>query len=841
MPHSVVYAEVILPLPLDGNYTYLVPPELEKRVGVGHRVIVPFGARRYYTGVIENLTPLRPDVPQVKEIAVVLDPYPITRHPQLRFWHWLSDYYLCSVGDVYKAALPSGLKIESETAVELNPDMEPEALAAACAQGGEAFPECMLEIISAVREKGKLTPKELQKRVGIVPSELNSHLSDLIARGVLIVSEKLTERYRRVRQTFVRLKLHTSGMDAGCAATLETAFAMVKSAPKQEAALLALVQMSHYNAVGGAEPDDVPRAALLERTSVSWTIIKELERKGLVGIVTREVSRFSYDGPAGGVLPRLSDAQNTALTEIHASFIGHAITLLHGVTSSGKTEIYSHLIDYVLRQGKQALFLVPEIALTTQLTRRMQQVFGDKVVIYHSKFSDAERVEIWERLLHSSEPLLIIGARSAVFLPFAKLGLVIVDEEHESSYKQYDPAPRYNGRDAAIVLASMHGAKTLLGSATPTVETYYKAQTGKYGLVTLSTRYADVRLPDIEIVDMRREHQRGAVDGWLSETAETAARMAIKDGRQVIFFHNRRGFAPMARCRMCQFVLKCDHCDVSLTYHRRENALVCHYCGTSYPVPSICPNCHEPAIEIVGYGTERVADDIAGRFSDVRTLRMDLDTTRSKDGYGRIIDTFSSHGADVLVGTQMVTKGLDFGDVGLVGVVNADMVINHPDFRSAERAFNMLEQVAGRAGRRDAVGRVLVQTYRPEHPVLGFVKRHDYSGFYAHELEERRAFNYPPFTRVINIYIKHRDKDTVERHASAYAVRLRELFGNRASEPVEPSVARVQSLYIRRIMLKIELSASVKRVKESLRQLFVEMQASPETRGVTLYYDVDPV
>lgn len=837
----MLYAEVILPLPLDGNYTYRVPAALEDKICVGHRVIVPFGTKRYYTGVIENLTPLKPDIPKIKDVAVALDAYPIVRHPQLKYWRWLSDYYLCSVGDVYRAALPSGLKIESETAVEVNPDLEPEALASACGQVGGAFPETVIEIVGLLKEKGKLTPKELQKRTGIDPSALNSELSELVAKGVLIVSEKLMERYRKVRHIYLRPHLLMPGMETDKAASVEMAFKMVKNAPKQEAALLALVQMSHYSAVGGAVVCDVAREALMERAGVSWSIVKELERKGLVEIVTRETSRFSYEGSSGGELPHLSEVQNDALDKIHTSFIDRAITLLHGVTSSGKTEIYGHLIDYVLRQGKQVLFLVPEIALTTQLTRRMQRVFGDKVVIYHSKFSDAERVEIWKRLLRSSEPLLVIGARSAVFLPFAKLGLVIVDEEHEASYKQYDPAPRYNGRDAAIVLASMHGAKTLLGSATPTVETYYKAQTGKYGLVTLSTRYADVKLPEIEIVDMRREHQRGAVNGWLSEAVETAAHMAVKEGRQVILFHNRRGFAPMARCRMCQFVPKCDHCDVSLTYHRRENALVCHYCGTSYPVPSICPNCHEPSIEIVGYGTERVADDIAERFSDARTLRMDLDTTRSKDGYDRIIDTFSSHGADVLVGTQMVTKGLDFGDVGLVGVVNADSVINYPDFRSAERAFNMLEQVSGRAGRRDELGRVLVQTYHPEHPILGFVQRHDYHGFYAHELEERRAFNYPPFVRVINIYVKHRDRDIAEQYAVTYSARLRELFGNRVSEPVEPAVGRVQSLYIRRVMLKIELGASMKRVRDGLRQLYVELQSSPTVRGVTVYYDVDPV
>ena len=834
-----MYAEVILPLPLYGNYTYAVPPEYEGRISVGSRVIVPFGSRRYYTGVVESLTPLRPDVPQVKAITSVLDSYAIIRHPQLRFWHWIADYYLCSVGDVYRAALPSGLKIESETAVELNPD--PEAAQAITRLCGDEPDGIAFEIVKALGAKGKLTPKELQKRTGIDDAALNACLSRLVSRQALVVSEKLVERYRKLKRTMVRLKLQCGGSEADTSApSLQTAFAMVKSARRQELSLVQLVQLSHYSAVSGTRPEAVSREALLANGSVTWTAVKELEKKGLVEIFTTEVSRFSYDGIVAGELPQLSEAQSTALSEIHTAFKTHSVTLLHGVTSGGKTEIYSHLIDYVLRRGLQCLFLVPEIALTTQLTRRMQRIFGDKVVIYHSKFSDAERVEIWQRLLHSTEPLLVIGARSAVFLPFAKLGLVVIDEEHEPSYKQYDPAPRYNGRDAALVLASMHGAKSLMGSATPSIETYYKAVTGKYGLVSLTTRYGNVSLPKIQIVDMHRERQRGAVKEWLSDIVTAKARETIAAGKQVIFFHNRRGFAPMARCKQCQFIPKCNYCDVPLTYHRHDSALVCHYCGASYPVPRTCPNCHEPAIEIVGYGTERVADDIAARFADVRTLRMDLDTTRSKEGYGRIIDAFSAHEADVLVGTQMVTKGLDFGDVGMVCVVNADMIINTPDFRSSERAFNMLEQVSGRAGRRDEEGLVVIQAYKTDAPVLSYVSSHDYRGFYEYELNERRKYLYPPFCRVINIYIEHRDHDTAQRHAAAYAAGLRRLFGNRASEPIEPAVARVQSLYIRRVMLKVESGASMQRVKEYLRSLYEEMLSSPDTKGLMIYYDVDP-
>ncbi|MDE6120365.1 MAG: primosomal protein N', partial [Muribaculaceae bacterium] len=530
-------------------------------------------------------------------------------------------------------------------------------------------------------------------------------------------------------------------------------------------------------------------------------------------IYNKEISRFSYSGPPACPKPELSDHQARALRQIHHQFREKDIVLLHGVTGSGKTEIYIHLIDFVLEQGRQALFLVPEIALTTQLTRRLQRVFGDKVMIYHSKFSDNERVELWRSMLQSNAPRVVIGARSAVFLPFSDLGLVIVDEEHETSYKQFDPAPRYNARDAATVLASMHGAKTLFGSATPTVETYHKALSGKFGLVELSERFSGARLPAIEIVDMKRERGRKAVAGYFSHRLLDLTNESLGRNYQTILFHNRRGYAPMARCKLCGFTPKCNFCDVSLTYHRRFNRLQCHYCGTDYSVQQLCPECHEPTMEIVGYGTERLEEELAESFPQRKILRMDLDTTRNKDSYGKIIDDFSQHKADILVGTQMVTKGLDFDSVEIVGILNADSLINYPDFRAAERAFNMIEQVAGRAGRRNVEGRVIIQTYNPAHPILSYAASHDYKGFFEHELEERRAFSFPPFSKIINIYLRHRDQHTVNECATLFATSLRNIFGSRISGPIEPDVARVSSMYIRKIMLKIETNASMKRVK----------------------------
>ena len=652
----------------------------------------------------------------------------------------------------------------------------------------------------------------------------------MIERGILIISEKLVERYRVKRETYVAVNVTHE--------CLAEAFAKLKGARKQEALLLAMLELSGFQR---GETVEVRREALLERAQVSPAILSAVEKKGILRIYKKDVNRFKFTGDVSGKLPRLSDAQGAALDELHKSWMTKNVTLLHGVTSSGKTEIYIHLINFVLNRGDCVLYLVPEIALTTQLTRRLQEVFGEKVVIYHSKFSDNERVDIWKKLLHDTEPVVVIGARSSVFLPFSHLGLVIVDEEHESSYKQYDPAPRYNARDAAIVLAGMHGAKTLLGSATPSVETYSKALSGKFGLVRLSVRYQDVQLPEIRVIDMAHARKAGMLSGTFAADTERSIRESLARGAQVILFQNRRGYAPLARCKQCAWVPRCSQCDVALTYHSYLRQLQCHYCGAVYPLPSVCPQCKEPAIEIIGYGTERVEEEVAARFPDEKMLRMDLDTTRNKDSYEHIIDEFSAGKARILVGTQMVTKGLDFGGVDTVAVLNADSIINFPDFRSGERAFNMLEQVSGRAGRRSgSKGLVLIQTYQPSHPVLRFVVKHDYEGYYEREIAERERYFYPPFSRIVYMYVKHRDPSRLRMIADTYAARLRTLLGNRVYGPEEPAVGRVQGLYIRKIMLKIEVAASMAKVKEILRQTYIDMHELPQMKGTVVYYDVDP-
>lgn len=801
---------------------------MEGKLGVGYRVIVPFGRKKLYTGIVSMLTPIAPQGFEVKDIAIQVDENPIVRHPQMKFWQWIADYYLCTPGEVYKAAVPAGLKIESETFISPMSDFEEDP--------DDRLSERELLVMNALLESGKkrVTLDALASMTKLVT--VGPTVNRLLARGAVSIAENLVERYHSKKEVYVRLNTEKGNNEF-----LHRAFDDVKRAARQEQALLTMVELSGFMRQNLSEMREVSRAELMERAGVTSTLVAAMAKKGIFEIYKKEISRFKYSGVVAGELPTLSDAQQRALKEIHESWHEKGVTLLHGVTSSGKTELYIHLIDDALKQGRQALFLVPEIALTTQLTRRLQKVFGDKVLIYHSKFSDAERVEVWNRMLKSHDPCVVIGARSSVFLPFSHLGLVIVDEEHEPAYKQQDPAPRYNARNAAIVLAKMHGAKTLLGSATPAVETYHHAVNGRYGLVKLLERYDNKPLPKVEMIDMKDTRKRGEVSGTFSAQLLTYVKDASAKGHQSILFLNRRGYAPVAVCKLCGYVPKCLYCDVSLTYHRRMDKLVCHYCGSAYDIPPVCPACKEPGIEVHGYGTERLEEETQQNFGDLRVARMDLDTTRNKDGYENIIDDFSAGKSQVLIGTQMVTKGLDFGNVSLVGVVNSDAIMNFPDFRASERAFNMIEQVAGRAGRKSADGIVAIQSYNPQHPIYEFVKNHDYEGFYRHEIAERQQYMYPPFARVIYIYIKHKDLNTTASLALEYAASLRTLLGNRVTGPDEPPVARVQNQYIRRIMLKIEPSASLSKVKQMLQELRVEYANKGKLSGVTLVYDVDPM
>ena len=817
------FAETLLPLALPGTYTYRIPEGM--RLSIGMRVLVPFGRKKIFTAIVVTLHDREPAGYDVKEILGTLDDKPILRHPQLDFWQWIADYYLCSMGEVYKAALPTGLKVESETTISANPDFE------------ESEPGQLTDhervILDFTAQRGRVQIAEIARATGFKTVERNvSHLLDMDA---LHVSERVVDNYRPKTEACVRLTIARDDEEK-----LHQFFDQLKRAPKQESLLLAYLDMSRWLQSG--ETREVSKENLLKRAGVSGAVLHEAVKRGLFEIYKKEINRFADLGSILEEPPALSEEQQRAYKEIHQSMRQHAITLLHGVTSSGKTSVYMHLITDALKLGKQVLYLVPEIALTTQLTRRLRRVFGDKLLIYHSKFSDNERVDIWKRLLDSNEPCVVIGVRSSVFLPYSNLGLVIVDEEHDSSYKQQDPAPRYNGRNAALVLAQMHGAKTLLGSATPAIEVYHLALEGRYGLVKLMTRYGDIQMPDVKVIDTIDARKRREMQGMFSNELIANCRKALDNGEQVILFQNRRGYSPMVRCKECGTVPKCENCDVSLTYHKHTRSLVCHYCGYTIPLPDLCPACQLPGLEIIVYGTERIDDDIDALFPGEKISRMDLDTTRSKNSYDRIIDEFSQHRTNILVGTQMVTKGLDFDAVSIVGILNADTMINFPDFRSHERAFDMLEQVSGRAGRAHKQGQVIIQTSQPGHDVIKFVQTHDYEGFYQHELADRQKFGYPPFTKVINIYLKHRDDATVGEIAVRYSGLLRQVFGTRVLGPMAPLVARVQNLYIRQITLKMETAASMTKVKGILRDLYERMLAADaRMKAVRLYYDVDPV
>lgn len=823
-----MFVEVILPLPLYATYTYSVPEEMTAEVQAGSRVLVQFGKKKYYTAIVEFTHSQAPSGYEVKPIMAVLDASPIVRYPQIKLWNWIADYYLCAPGEVYKAAVPSGLKLESETFISLNHDYEPDEDNPFKPNDRQAM------VIMIVEEKKRVRISEIESETKF--KNVAAVINPLLEHGILEIDEKVVERYRPKKVSLVKLAFPRGDSDR-----LHECFGMVTRSRQQEKALIAYLDLSGWLSPNGVLKD-VEKEKLMQVAGASPAVIRTLVEKKILQTYRKSINRFAADADSKGVeLSPLSDTQSSALRQIIDGFREKQIQLLHGVTGSGKTEIYTHLISKVLDAGNQVLFLVPEISLTTQLSDRLRKVFGQRLLVYHSKFSDSERVDIWRRLLTTHEPLVVLGVRSSVFLPFAHLGLVIIDEEHEASFKQYDPAPRYNARDAALVLAQMHGAKSLLGSATPSVETYFKASSGKYGLVTLSERFEGATLPDVEIVDMKEMRKKKEEKGILSSHLRRRIIDTMKSGKQAILFQNRRGFAPVVVCDQCGWTPKCQNCDVSLVYHKNIGLLRCHYCGFSQMLPQLCPACGQNGVKIFGYGTERIAEEMHEEFNDYRVARMDLDTTRNKEAYQEIIEEFARHETDILVGTQMVSKGLDFGDVTTVGVLNADTLLNFPDFRSNERAFNMLEQVAGRAGRRREKGTVVIQTVNPDHEVLKFVKTHDFHSYYASEIADRSRYAYPPFTKVINIYVKNKDVAVCDRAAVMFTMELRKVFGERVLGPEKPFVSRVATWYLQSIMLKIEAGASMKKVKDLLRKILASIASLPEIRSSIIYYDVDPV
>lgn len=816
------YAEVILPLAVQGTFTYLVPEEMQCDISRGSRVYVPFGPRKLYTGIVADLHTNTPKF-KVKPIASLLDGTCILRHPQLKFWQWIADYYLCTLGEVYRAAVPTGLKVESETNLSLNKAIDLEEI-------GQTLTPAETELLNEVIVADHVRMSDLDRERSHATTA--RYVSRMLQKGIIVADEKATSSYKAKTIAIV-----SACNDVKNHEWLHQAFDAVTTATKQERLLISFLELIKNQAV-----PEVTREELLTKAKVSPGILKAICDKGILKVEKRKINRFdAKPGNKPVELPPLSPLQREALRQIDEQWREKNVVLLRGITGSGKTEIYCHAILSALEAGHQVLYLVPEISLTTQLTDRLRKVFGNRLLVYHSKFSDSERVDIWRKLLHSHEPMVILGVRSSVFLPFAKIGLVVVDEEHEASYKQYDPAPRYNARDAAIMLAHLHGAKTLLGSATPAIDTYYKAQTGKFGLVELLERYQGAQLPDVTVVDMLDSRKRRLTDGLLANPVAENLRHTIKRGRQAIMFQNRRGFAPLIQCTQCGWQPKCQYCDVSMVYHKSIDVMSCHYCGYQMHLPRLCPACGQNSVRIGGYGTERIAEHLHSHFPEARVSRMDLDTTRNKDAYQEIIEDFAGHNTDILIGTQMVSKGLDFANVSMVGVVNADSLLHFPDFRANERAFNMLVQVAGRAGRRNEQGQVFIQTSDAANPLLKFISSQDYSGYYEYELEQRRRFGYPPFTKIIMLYVKHREEAEAARLATRYAGELQKVFGTRVLGPAKPSVARISNYYIQTIMLKIEAVASMIKVKKLLFEIYSRMAADRSFRNAQVYYDVDPV
>lgn len=818
------FVDVILPLPLHGCFTYSLSAEWADEVQAGCRVVVPFGRKKYYTAIVRNVHQCAPTEYEVKEVSALLDAGPILLPVQFRFWEWLADYYLCTQGDVYKAALPSGLKLESETVVEYNPDYEAEA----------PLPEKERRVLDLLSAEPEQCVTKLEKESGI--KNILSVIKSLLDKEAIFVKEELRRTYKPKTETRVRL---TAG--ARNEHRLHIFFdELQRRAPKQLDLLMKYIELS--GCLNGQRVKEVSKSELLKRASATPNVFSGLVERGVFEVYQQEVGRLNTNAPAATLpLNPLNEHQQRALHGIQDSFRTKNVCLLHGVTASGKTEIYIHLIEEAIRQGKQVLYLLPEIALTTQITERLQRVFGSRVGIYHSKFPDAERVEIWQKQLSDDGYDLILGVRSSVFLPFRRLGLVIVDEEHENTYKQQDPAPRYHARNAAIVLAAMYGAKTLLGTATPSVESWFNATNGKYGLVELKERYKEIQLPEIIPVDIKELHRKKRMNGPFSPLLLQYVREALEQREQVILFQNRRGFAPMVECNTCGWVPKCKNCDVSLTYHKGLNQLTCHYCGYTYQLPRVCPACEGTDLRNRGFGTEKIEDDIRAIFPEARVARMDLDTTRTRTAYERIISDFEQGKTDILIGTQMVSKGLDFEHVSVVGILNADTMLNYPDFRAYERAFQLMAQVAGRAGRKNKRGRVVLQTKSMDHAIIPQVIANDFEGMVGGQLAERQLFHYPPYYRLVYVYLKNRNETLLDLMAQTMAGKLRAVFGNRVLGPDKPPVARVQTLFIRKIIVKIENNAPMARARELLVQVQKEMLAEDRFKSLVVYYDVDPM
>ena len=812
------FVEVVLPLSLAKTFTYRISEAEFHFIKKGMRVAVPFGKSKIYTGLVIDIHQNEPSLYDAKEIHQILDEKPIATEIQIKHWLWVATYYMCGIGDVYRGAFPAGLLLESETVVSHKTDT--------LVNDSELSDDEFL-IYEALHHQSSL-------KVGEIVSILNKKnifpiLQKLIAKDIIVLEEEIKESYKPKLVRYVKLHAKYES-DNGLGELLE----VLKSANKQKEIVLAYFQLM------ASEKKPITVKKLVEVSNSSSTTVKALIDKEIFEEYLLQQDRVSFSGQATEKQLLLSEAQNTAFESIKNSFLDKEVCLLHGVTSSGKTEIYIKLIEEYLLTGKQVLYLLPEIALTTQLVSRLRLHFGDKVAVFHSKYSNNERVEVWKQTLeNSTKAQIVIGARSALFLPFENLGLLIVDEEHEQTFKQTDPAPRYHARDSAIVLANFHNAKVLLGSATPSIETYFNTQTDKYGLVTLTERYNDVRMPEVLLVDLKDKHFRKRMTGHFSDLLIEEIAEALSLGEQVILFQNRRGYSPIIECMTCGHVPHCQQCDVSLTFHKHKNQLRCHYCGYSIAKPTHCHSCSSIDLTTKGFGTEQIEQELVALFPKAKTGRMDQDTTRGKFGFEKIIDSFKNREVDILVGTQMLAKGLDFDNVSLVGIMNADNMLHHPDFRAFERSFQMMTQVAGRAGRSEKQGKVVIQTYNPNHNTIQQVTNHNYIGMYKEQLYDRQIYKYPPYFRIIKLTLKHREFEKLKEGSMWLYQVLSQNLGIPVLGPEEPAISRIRNEYIRTILIKIPQNMPLAGTKKTIQKMLNSFEAVAQYRAIKVTANVD--
>jgi primosomal protein N' (replication factor Y) len=814
---ETLFVEVILPLAIAKNYTYRVPYDMNADAVIGKRVVVQFGKSKLYTAIIASISKLAPEKYEAKYIIDILDNEPVVTPAQLSFWKWIADYYLCNVGEVMNAALPSALKLASETKIVLNRGFE--------------YDKSILNdkeylIVDALDLQPELTVSDVAKLLG--QKTVMPILKLLFEKNIIHISEEVSDRYKPRKRTFLSLNPVYNNPEQ-----MRELLAILERAPKQADAVLAYIQLSRKQKL-------ISKTELTEASGAGASAIKALLDKDILIADEQIVSRLyaEEDDLSDGFT--LSDTQQAALSSIKTQFEQKDVVLLHGITSSGKTQVYIRLIEQMLANNRQVLYLLPEIALTTHIIERLRRYFGNIIGVYHSRFNDNERVEVWQKVL-KGEFRIVLGARSSVFLPFEDLGLIIVDEEHESSYKQFDPAPRYNARDASIYLSHVHHARVLLGSATPSFESYYNAQTDKYGLVEMTERFGGVQLPQIEVVSITQETKNKTIQSHFTSVLMADMAAALEKKEQVILFQNRRGYAPVILCKTCAYSPKCINCDVTLTYHKSSGKLHCHYCGYKEDTPNICPACGSAHLEQKGFGTEKVEDELSILMPDARIARMDLDTTRSKMAFQNILNDIEEKKIDILVGTQMVAKGLDFPDITVIGIINADSLLKYPDYRANERSFQLLAQVSGRAGRRGKQGKVVIQTYDPNHRVIKQVIENDYTDLYNVEMEERKAFKYPPFFRIIELNIKHKEPEKLYLQAEYLAKELRRHFGDRVIGPEFPLINRIRNYYIKNIMLKFEKdTVSINKVKAILQDVLLQFQTTKLSKGCIVQPDVDP-